>query len=60
MTNIIRNFAAARRRAALSCVWLATGNPAQPLVCRWVVEKRVLVDAHDEDGGEPPAWRLCA
>ncbi|MFP5210731.1 MAG: hypothetical protein ACLGRW_15745 [Acidobacteriota bacterium] len=25
-----------RHRTPLCCVWIATGNPKQPLVCRWV------------------------
>jgi hypothetical protein len=28
-------------RAPLSCVWIATGDAAQPLACRWIVRRRL-------------------
>jgi hypothetical protein len=28
------------RRAPLSCVWVDTGDPAQPLACLWIVRRR--------------------
>lgn len=26
-------------RRQLLCIWLATGNPRQPLICRWIGEE---------------------
>lgn len=38
MTETVLNFPA-RNVAALRCVWRATGNPSQPLVCKWVLRQ---------------------
>lgn len=35
MTKIILSFPMCRR-APLFCVWFETGNPAQPLACKWI------------------------
>jgi len=35
------------RPAPLACVWIATGNSAQPLECRWVPRPRVRGSAPD-------------
>ena len=34
MANIILKFPI-RKVVPLSCVWIETGNPGQPLACRW-------------------------
>jgi hypothetical protein len=39
MTNIVLTFPL-RRTAHLRCVWIATGNPAQPLVCKWTTDEK--------------------
>jgi hypothetical protein len=28
------------RRPQLSCTWVDTGDPAQPLACRWIARRR--------------------
>ena len=38
MTRTVLNFPV-RNTAPLRCVWSETGNPAQPLVCKWVSRK---------------------
>jgi hypothetical protein len=51
MTRTVLNFPV-RDTAALRCVWIETGNPAQPLVCKWVSRKatqdpELKTEAHD-------------
>jgi hypothetical protein len=37
MTKFIYTFPIpTKNRASLTCVWTETGNPRQPLACRWV------------------------
>lgn len=37
MTNFVFNFPFhANTSTPLVCVWSATGNPRQPLACRWI------------------------
>jgi len=46
------------KRRVLSCVWIRTGNPEQPLTCIWVRgDPRIVVDYQERDT-EP--YRLCA
>jgi len=59
MTEIILNFPA-RNVAPLSCVWIETGNPAQPLVCRWAPREKSSSVRSFEITSEPHAGRLCA
>jgi len=47
-----------RQRSALSCIWIGTGNPAQPLACVWVDRDQREVANCEES--EPPRPRLCA
>ena len=62
MTTIILAFP--RLRAArLRCVWVATGNPNQPLVCKWTAGEKSSpnrVEARAEVSGAPPHCKLCA
>ena len=45
-------------RSVLSCVWIATGNPAQPLACVWIDrDLRIAADREDNQFQEHP---LCA
>jgi hypothetical protein len=52
MTKIILSFPV-RRTAPLACMWVRTGNPAQPLVCRWVSQSELDVSpqATEAEGG---------
>jgi hypothetical protein len=36
-------------RSALSSVWIATGNPAQPLACVWIDRDVRVADSYEED-----------
>jgi hypothetical protein len=58
MTNFIFHFPA-RTQGTLACVWIATGNPAQPLICRWFVDPFPVEHAH-ETAEEREACALCA
>jgi hypothetical protein len=45
-------------RSVLSCVWIGTGNPAQPLACVWIDrDLRIAADREHNRLQEPP---LCA
>lgn len=59
MTEIILTFTV-RRAVPLSCVWITTGNPSQPLSCRWMAcpESCASPTAHEVD--DPEGRRLCA
>ena len=46
------------QRSALTCVWIETGNPVQPLACVWVDRDQRRVANCEES--EPPRLRLCA
>jgi hypothetical protein len=53
MTQIILNFPV-RTVPPLRCVWVETGNPAQPLTCKWIsAQSAEIVD-------EPGFFGLCA
>lgn len=43
MTDIILSFPV-RRTARLSCIWIETGNPAQPLICKWITPQQSGAD----------------
>jgi len=64
MTEIILNFPArnvrARNVAPLRCVWIETGDPSQPLVCKWVRCEQSDAARSAEITGEPHVRRLCA
>lgn len=59
MTKIVRTFPV-RRTDLLSCVWIRTGNPAQPLVCRWTSSARHSADLPAIETNEPGCCQLCA
>jgi hypothetical protein len=46
------------RRGQLSCVWIETGNPRQPLARIWIDDE--LPVALEEVEEEPQPYRLCA
>ena len=62
MTEIILTFPVRRTgsTAPLSCVWIKTGNPAQPLDCRWMARKESASDLASIQPNEPERRRLCA
>ena len=57
MTKIILTFPVGRK-APLSCVWIETGNPAQPLVCKWISRAKSSADL-TATGTDTPD-RCCA
>jgi len=57
MTKTILAFPAVTCRR-LSCVWIKTENPAQPLACRWV--DHTLNTVANDKGNESEPCRLCA
>jgi len=59
MTKTILSFPM-RRVAPLSCVWIMTGSPAQPLVCQWTSNALSCVDLVATGAEEPETCRLCA
>jgi hypothetical protein len=42
----------------LSCVWIETGNPAQPLACVWIDKDLSAVSSNSEE--QPEIYPLCA
>jgi hypothetical protein len=42
----------------LSCVWIETGNPAQPLACVWIDKDLRAVSSNSEE--QPEIYPLCA
>jgi hypothetical protein len=48
------------RAVALKCVWVETGNPAQPLACRWVANPQAkhVAAAEPETAPEVARWPL--
>ena len=46
------------QRNGLSCVWIETGSPAQPLACVWVDRDSHMIANCEESETEP--CRLCA
>lgn len=59
MTEIILNFPV-RNVAGLTCVWIETGNPTQPLVCQWVSRQKSNAAQSPEIAEEPHLCRPCA
>jgi len=59
MTEIILKFPM-RKVAGLTCVWIETGNPAQPLVRKWVSRQKSGAGQSSEIAEEPHLCRLCA
>lgn len=59
-TLFLRDCAASSTRtpAPLFCVWIETGNPAQPLSCRWISTTRDNLAADPDE--RPDAHPLCA
>lgn len=59
MTKNILHFPVAARRA-LICVWVQTGNPEQPLACKWMT--RIPASAHSSalEGERSFGHILCA
>jgi hypothetical protein len=60
--SAVRNRTAPRSwsRNSLSCVWIATGNPAQPLACVWIdsasgADSETLIS---ESSAAPPSRTL--
>ena len=58
MTKTIFIVPIAPRHGALSCVWIETGSPAQPLACIWVDRDSRMIADCEESEIEP--CRLCA
>jgi hypothetical protein len=46
-------------RSALSCVWIDTGNPAQPLACVWV-DRDLRIAAKEDQNQQFQEQALCA
>ena len=59
MTEIILTFPV-RRTAPLTLVWFKTGNPAQPLACRWTASKQAAAESDPEAADSLHFRRLCA
>ncbi|MGC9223443.1 MAG: hypothetical protein ACP5E2_05930 [Terracidiphilus sp.] len=59
MTKIIHMFPV-RRTAPLWCVWIKTGNPAQPLVCKWTSRQKIDAALVAAGTDEPASCQLCA
>jgi len=59
MTNIVLTFPL-RRAARLRCVWMATGNPAQPLACKWTTGTNSGDGRIEASAGPQPHCKLCA
>jgi hypothetical protein len=46
------------QRSRLSCVWIETGNPVQPLACVWInADLRIVANREDSQSLESS---LCA
>jgi hypothetical protein len=46
------------QRSRLSCVWIETGNPLQPLACVWIDDDlRIAANREDNESQESS---LCA
>lgn len=56
MAKTVLNFRT-RRISSLSCVWIETGNPAQPLVCRWSTRSKSRLNLATIRAEEPPSCR---
>jgi hypothetical protein len=61
MTKIILSFPVVTR-SLLSCIWIKTNDPRQPLACVWTshtVSGTLRHGENDEENGTEP-YRLCA
>jgi len=58
MTNIILTFPVGSV-IPLSCVWIKTGNPGRPLVCRWTARPECDADSSASEASEPVRRRFC-
>jgi hypothetical protein len=47
-------------RETLVCTWIATGNPARPLACRWVLRSANCNHQPTTQAAMPPGHRRCA
>jgi hypothetical protein len=59
MTEIIFAFPM-RSRAPLCCVWTETGDPARPLVCKWIVGHQSTLNRPSNVDAALQSHRLCA
>jgi hypothetical protein len=59
MTKFILNFPVSER-TALKCVWISTGDPARPLVCRWVESEPAVPARPFVVAARPQNRRVCA
>jgi hypothetical protein len=59
MTEIILTFPV-RRISPLSCVWFETGNPAQPLACRWIENEPATAGSRFRFATHAEACWMCA
>ena len=59
MTEIILTFPVCKA-VPLSCVWINTGNPAQPLACKWTACRESGTDVVAVEAKERERRRLCA
>ena len=59
MTEIILTFPV-RRTPTLSRVWFETGNPAQPLACKWTTSEQAESGSGSASGVTLHLCRFCA
>ena len=59
MTEIILTFPVGRK-APLSCVWIETGNPVRPLVCKWISRAKNGADLIATGTVTPENHHCCA
>ena len=59
MTVIILTFPV-RRTPALSCVWIETGNPTQPLACKWIASDQAESGPRPGSAVASLLCQLCA
>lgn len=59
MTKIIFAFPV-RNRTLLTRVWFETGNPRQPLACKWIASRQIDSDRSSTSVEGAQAHRLCA
>ncbi len=61
MTKFIYTFPIpTKNRASLTCVWTETGNPRQPLACRWVARPQQPEKRASALSDEAQAQRIYA
>lgn len=59
MNQFIHPFSAVPR-TALKCVWMRTGNPAQPLACHWEESGQGQPARAFSLAARPQNQRICA